>query len=156
MSTPRTLFTVLLVFPSICCSPSSDSSRSDDSALPLNFKIEIAEGGGFTGMWNGFAILAGDSVLEWSGRPPEVHPMYAGQLSHDTTAALWRTIRDGHFMDIPPKANPGNYTRTLSITVGGPPHEFGWSPGTEADSVSSAILNFRTRCLQAIHQALGR
>lgn len=155
MRVSRTLITVLLVFPSFCCSPSSDSSRADVS-LPSNFKIEVAEGGGFTGMWSGYSILPGDSILEWNGRPGEMHTTYAGRLPHDTTIALLHEVKAGHLLDVRPNVVPGNYTHTLSIALDGSAHEFGWASGVEADNVSPVVVNFRSRCLSAIHKALGR
>ncbi len=146
---------LFFLFSAFACSPTSESSRIDRSEIPSSYKIVIGEGGGFAGLWTGYSILPGDTLLEWRGRTPEENAVFAGMLPTDTVAVLWHEIRSQQLLEHAPTAVQANFVQTLSITLDGKEHEFGWLVSTDRDTTAAMAREFRARCLKTIHESLG-
>lgn len=155
MNIQRMSIPLFFLFSAFACSPSSESSRIDRSEIPSSYKIVIGEGGGFAGLWTGYSILPGDTLLEWHGRTPEENAVFAGTLPTDTVAVLWHEIRSQQLLDHAPTAVQANFVQILSITLDGKDHDFGWLVSTDRDTTASQAREFRARCLKAIHESLG-
>ena len=151
----RAILVLLFLLLPIGCSPTSSSSRVAPPSVPSDLRIVIGEGGGITGLWSGYSILAGDTLLTWKGQSMGENPTFAGRFPHDTVLALWETIRGLHLLDQASHSIHANYIQVLSISVGGSEHGFSWEPSFAEDSTVAVARGFRTRCLRAVHASLG-
>ncbi len=138
------------------CSSAAPTFHSQTPDIPAKFTIDVGEGGGFTGLWSGYSIVTGDTLLVWSGKSMGENPRYAGTLQHDTITALWSTISADHLIEKPSIDTSSNFTRTVVISANGAVHRFSWIPTSTPDTAIAAVSAFRDRCLRAIHQALNR
>ncbi len=146
---------VLAVFQA--CSPSHSTMNSTEGipAVPPDLKIILGDGGGLAGTWNGFTVIAPDSILRWKGSEPGVNPAPAGVLDRDTLLTWWQFIRDQRIMQKPSIRKTANYLQALSFLTGGTRVDFVWSPSADNDSTIAAMAAFRARCLRAIRQSLN-
>lgn len=150
---PKVWIVSLLLFSKLACSPSS-STHNEPVPLPADLQIVLGEGGGFSGLWSGYSIHAGDTVFEWKGRSFGENPVFAGTLPHDSISVLWQQAYELRLLDRPSKVVHANYVQALKISADGSEHMFTWEPMNSADSTTASAVAFRARCLGTIRNSL--
>lgn len=144
----------LLTIFSLACSSSSSTSKSELPKVPSDLRITIGSGGGFSGIWKGYTLLAGDSIMEWEGKSIGENPKYVGTLRRDTLAQLWQTVQDEHFLEQQSHTVAANFVQLFTVSAGGVEREFIWQPSTHSDTTGMGAKVFRTRCLATVREAL--
>jgi hypothetical protein len=116
------------------CSQSDDSSQKDlvlsqtgQAPLPSDLTITFGEGGGVTGMWEGFTIHPDGAVLRWHGREPGADPQQAGRLPETTRRALWTEIGRMDFFNNQ-SSEAGDLTRFVQVIADKKSHRVQWVP----------------------------
>jgi hypothetical protein len=113
----------VLVFNSLlslsCSSSPQSGSDSESRHVPGDFQITVGQGGGISGIWQGYAIRGGDSVYAWTGREPESNSTFLGLIPADSLLALWNVLGSTHLLDSASVRTYSNYSRMLSIRVSG-------------------------------------
>ena len=145
----------VLIFSSFlfsCSSSSQSDNLSHASAVPPDFRVVTGEGGGFSGLWNGWAIGPRDSVSSWKGRDFGENATFTGRLRPDSLAALWMAVDASHLLDSASNAGATNFTRTLLLRAKGTERKLSWAPGTKTSAAE--VLYFR--CQTAAARATGQ
>ncbi len=119
-------FVALLCFLTSC--HSKDSTRTDESSVPLphDFRIVIGEGGGFTGLWNGHTVDSTGTVFTWRGAMAEENAKKTGTLSQRRLNELWQSINRERFFEVD-TSGTGNMTVLFVITANGRVHRNSWA-----------------------------
>src|SRR5262247_1248393 len=52
------------------CSKENKSAAQGAEALPSDFRFAFGQGGGFTGMWQGYTIDSSGAIYAWQGKMP--------------------------------------------------------------------------------------
>ncbi|MCK4306419.1 MAG: hypothetical protein KAY24_19410 [Candidatus Eisenbacteria sp.] len=122
-------------------SSQTGKSRSSAGALPTDLTIVFGEGGGFTGLWEGYTIQPDGNVLHWRGPVAEQDPQQVGRLSETDRRDLWAKIRQQDFF-AQESREPGELTRFFRVTADGKTHQIQWVPqiGTAQDTFVPAEL----------------
>jgi hypothetical protein len=139
----------------LSCTTSGTTSEHARAPVPADLKITVGSGGGISGLWKGYSILASDSVLEWEGKSVGDNVRFAGRLSPDTLALWWDAIRDQRLLDRPSRTLAANFVQLISVSAGGTEHIFMWEPGIQADTTAMSAQVLRARCLNALQNSLG-
>jgi len=150
------MIVTLLLLTHVGCTPTSDSTHNDSNSFPADLKIVFGEGGGFSGLWSGYAIHTGDTVFQWKGKSFGENPVFAGTLPHDSLEALWQVMRELRLLECPSNVIRANYVQALAVTADSSEHMFAWEPSMSADSTMASAIEFRARCLNAIRNSLQR
>ncbi len=153
----RLCITALMLALLQACSPSRSTVSSSEGvpAVPPDLKIVLGDGGGIAGMWNGYTVIAPDSILRWKGSEPGLNPAPAGVLDRDTVLAWWQFIRDQRIMQKPSIRKTANYLQGISILTGESRVDFVWPLSAANDSTIAAMAAFRARCLRTIRRSLN-
>jgi hypothetical protein len=138
---------------------SSDLSGNDLTGkcqkIPVDFKILVGEGGGFTGERHGYTLAADGTIVAWSAIADTQSAQEVGTMSPDTVRGFWDTAREQRLMERGSQTATGNFVQTISITARDSTVTFSWIP-VFTGSPRSDIADFRFRCYEAIHAALKR
>ena len=124
----------------VACSSAKEGNSSQQSPLPGDFFIEVGEGGGFTGLWQGYSVDSTGAVQELSGRTLGAARAPVGTLSADSLRSLWRHITESGILSEAPSLAAGNMTRTLTITAHGATTRYSW-PKSLSPERSTARLD---------------
>jgi hypothetical protein len=130
--------------------------HNNSTPVPADLKIVFGEGGGFSGLWSGYTILAGDTVFSWKGKSFGENPTFAGTLPHDSLESLWQVIQELQLLERPSNVIRANYVQALAVSAHGADHMFAWEPSMSADSTMASAIAIRTRCLSTISSSLHR
>lgn len=107
-----------------CSSGRSNGTMSD--SVPKDFKLSFGEGGGITGRWIGFTIVADGSVLKWDGGRAEENVTARTKLSSEELSTLWQRVKIlQHVTDS--VLEKGNITYYLRLTANATSREFTWT-----------------------------
>jgi hypothetical protein len=93
--------------------------------MPTDFQLVIGEGGGFTGLWSGYAVDSIGTVSSWRGTSPDQNLKRTLKLARPQFDKLWQMIANAHFFDID-STGTGNMTITMQVTAGGKVHRTSW------------------------------
>jgi hypothetical protein len=117
----------------LACSASrlDDISQESGPLPPKDFHCEVGEGGGFTGLWNGYDVDSTGNVLSLSGRRPNELRTHRGSLSEGPFKALWRHIVESGVLTNPYTSSTGNMTRSLVVSANGRTVRLTWVEGEE-------------------------
>jgi hypothetical protein len=126
------------------------------SAIPSDLRVMVGDGGGFSGLWTGFTITAGDSVYRWTGRFPGDNAAFYGFLPADSLRALWRTIESSRLLDSSSTDAQANVVHTLNVRALGRERSFAWgetpSPGGASASAYSMVVRIRSILAQRLQK----
>ena len=121
----------MLIVGGCSCSSSSEVSQSStEHGVPPDFKMVLGEGGGMTGYWSGYTIVADGSIVEWNGPVAGSNERPAGTLQASETAAIWRDIIETEFFDQEIDER-GEITAFVKVIADSIEHRVSWVPGVE-------------------------
>jgi hypothetical protein len=126
------------------------SSNTAAQRVPSDLVIRFAEGGGFTGRWEGAAITGDGTVRSWSPGVRDSVFVALGKLSSSTMNALWQKIEKEGLLDRPGGGAAGNMTRSIQLTSGGKTVEVRWSYGSTPDARTQPFAAFYEQCRTAV------
>lgn len=115
---------------------SLDTTRSKSSSqlsAPVDFRLVIGEGGGFTGQWNGYIVDSTGTVSSWRGISPEQDVKWTAKLGRQQFEELWQMIFNARFFDID-TTGTGNMTVAMQVTANGTVHRTSWAKPSETRS----------------------
>ena len=141
--------TLLLVVGITGCANSAIQTDAAIATVPEDFSIVFGQGGGFTGLWNGFTIRANGSVLAWSGPIQNENSEVIGTLHSEQIQALWGQIKEADYFNQESRES-GNMTTFMEITADSIVHRTSWIPhleGIEEPTSPLEILYFSARAL---------
>jgi hypothetical protein len=101
-------------------SPHAEQKRSchevtfDDEALLL----EVSEGGGFTGFWQGRAVDLTGNVFSWEQQGTQRQVTHLGRLDCRTLKEL-QDLLNLSGLELEPQGLPGNMTRVIRARING-------------------------------------
>ena len=127
------LMIALLAF---ACSKTKKPAGSNSQDIPADLQIQFGEGGGFTGMWQGYTIQADGTVSTWQGRTVGDKPEVIGKLSSEQLQALWREVQSADFF-AQSLSETGNMTAILQVTANKKQHVVKW-PAASAQALPQA------------------
>ena len=99
---------------------------------PEDFTIRFGQGGGFSGLWQGYTIRPDGTVWQWSGAVAGRDEEPAGQLSVAQMDALWQRVEASDFFDQDTRV-VGNMTAFIEVQAGGRTHRGSWIPRVLGD-----------------------
>ncbi len=135
----------VLLFVACSAGRTDDTSQETGPLPPGDFHCEVGEGGGFTGLWNGFDVDSTGNVSRLSGRRPNELRTPQGSLPEGAFKALWRHIVESSILTNPYTPTTGNMTRSLIVTANRRTVRITWVEGEE-----------RTRALDQVYTRLMR
>ena len=109
------LVLILLFCTSLIC---SFFSCSTTFTYPKDLVIEIGSGGGFTGLWSGYSLLADGAVISWKGKKQGDNPKEYQKLNEEKVQKIWNLIESSKAFEIKYQ-EPGNLSKSLRISAGG-------------------------------------
>ena len=146
MPVPRLTLTVFMAVSLLTgCGPKKQeesAERSDaraENRPPADFAAMVGQGGGVTGLWQGYTMEAGGDVQAWEGRMAGENPKPAGRLGRDDRSRLWRLVQEKSFLSMEPGV-PGNMTYFLEVTADAKTHRVQWSDATGAGNGADTVL----------------
>ncbi len=117
------------------------------------FSLLFGEGGGITGLWQGFTVGADGLILRWEGRVAGENAKTAGFLSRDELVSIWKRSTELGLL-APGISQKGDLTYYVLLTSNGSKKEYTW---IEDGSSSSKILhNFYSYCRLLIEQKMNK
>ncbi len=146
---PMTRFAPLMVglLSIAACTSSRDTALQE---IPSGFRVAIAEGGGFTGLWQGYTVHADGSVDEWSGSTGQTSTRQQTPLSPQTLRELWTTFYADSTLQHQSIAEAGDLTRTLEVTAGQDTFRYSWVPRPSAQGLAGALQAYYHLVLQQV------
>ncbi|MBF8294008.1 MAG: hypothetical protein HW389_553 [Bacteroidetes bacterium] len=146
----RFLALILGLFSFSCYSHDTTKSVSNSQvSAPIDFRLVIGEGGGFTGQWNGYTVDSLGTVFAWSGMMAEENPRRLTKLTHRLFNELWQNIEDARFFDVD-ASGTGNITQLMIVSANGKLHSASWAKGTVAESSTSPVQRLYASCRTVI------
>ncbi len=118
--------------------------------VPADFRVAIAEGGGFTGLWQGYSVRADGSVEEWSGPAGRTATTHLGTLSAGAVGQLWNAFRADTLLQGHEFEESGDLTRTLEITADQQTLHHRWIPRSTPDGQAAALQTYYHLVLQHV------
>ncbi len=108
-----------------------DTSKADPAPdPPADFALMLGQGGGFAGLWEGYAIAPDGAVTAWKGYVAGDNAAPADTLTAAQRQALWERIEVAGFFDYE-REETGNITAFLEVTADGRTHRASWIPRVE-------------------------
>lgn len=147
----RTILLVAVLLGTASCTSSRDAAQE---YLPPDFHVEIAEGGGFTGLWQGYAVERDGTVTEWSGTPGNATTRTRRTLAANAVLDLWNAYSADSSLHNQTSDQTGDLTRTLVVTAEKKTVRFSWVPRPSADGTVAALQRYYHFVLQ--HATAGR
>jgi hypothetical protein len=133
----------------------SSKQAVNGKRIPDDLTIVVGQGGGFTGLWQGYTIRADGSVLEWHGKAPEANSNLKGRITQQRLLSIWNQIEQQHFFSIDAREY-GNMTITMRVTANQRTHEVSWPGGTEQSALSADLKALYDFCVDAARSADGK
>ena len=134
------------------CSKENKSSAPGTDKPPADFNLVFGEGGGFTGLWQGFAIHADGTVTSWQGKAPGENAKPSGKLSGKQMKALWQEIHKSSFFSQEMNER-GNMTAIMRVTANGATKELAWIPQFDAAAAAkTAPQQLQQNCRQLVEK----
>ncbi len=135
------------------CSKENKSSPQETDKPPADFSLVFGEGGGFTGLWQGYTINAEGSISSWQGRMAGENAKPSGQLSGKQMKALWQELHKTSFFT-QESDERGNMTAIMRVTANGATKELAWIPQMNAASAAkTAPQQLQQYCRQLVEEA---
>jgi hypothetical protein len=143
------------------CSRSDDPAQKDlvqsqtsQAPLPSDLTITFGEGGGITGLWEGFTVRPDGAVLRWRGRAPDTDPEPAGHLPEGMRRALWAEIRRLDFFN-DQSSEVGDLTRFVQVTADNKSHRVQWIPRMGHAQEGHVLTMLYKQCQATAEKAEG-
>ena len=155
-----TVFTIMIWLAPGCRSsgttpsPSSSAiapSNSEAMPVPEDFRLVCGQGGGFTGLWDGFTVQADGQVFSWSGRMAEENLTPAGKLDSEKVNALSSRLEQLGFFSMRLEEY-GNMTAIIDLTSGGQQHRVSWPPKIGGLDTFTPIDSFYVECISTLRE----
>ena len=134
---------------------SAETTKPDltpSSTIPSDFQLVIGEGGGFTGLWNGYVVDSTGAVSTWRGISPEQNAKRTAKLARQQFAKLWQTIVNARFFDID-SSGTGNVTVAMQVTANGTVHRTSWAKPTGTQSPLTPVQVLYDSCRTIVTRA---
>ncbi|MGH7496739.1 MAG: hypothetical protein ACREOO_30680 [bacterium] len=119
------------------CSKENKSAAQGADKLPSDFRLVFGEGGGFTGMWQGYTIDSSGAIYSWQGKLAGENPRSAGKLSATQIKALWQEIQKADLLGQELNER-GNMTSIMRVTANGVTKELAWIPRMDATATAAS------------------
>ncbi|MCA9735330.1 MAG: hypothetical protein H6696_03770 [Deferribacteres bacterium] len=142
-------FASLLVLAIFIACTGNHENKNSDSSPPDDLTIVFGEGGGITGLWQGYTIESDGSVLTWQGRVAEANPTAAGKISEEALSRLWQSINENKIFT-QSGTEPGNITRFLRITSKKQKKQLNWAQSV--NDKTSELNQFYDLCREIVSQ----
>jgi hypothetical protein len=142
-----------LVLGTLAVACSSSGTGDNAAGVPPDLRILVGQGGGFSGLWSGYALNAGDSVFRCNGRLPGENPVWVGLIPHDSLRALWRSIDVLSLLDSASADARANLVHMIAIRAHGRERSFSWVEHAPA-GVAPPVLALNARIQGLLAQSL--
>lgn len=147
---PR-MVTVVMVLASVAglggCRSCPDTDRP--SHVPDDFRVTLAKGGGFTGLWQGQTLLGTGAVWRWSGFGAASDSTLVGVLPRAVVDSVWADVLATGLLDREVRGS-GNLSARISISGAGRSAELSWASGLSLDTPQTPEEDFYGRTLTRI------
>lgn len=112
------------------CQP---SARPEAAApTPEDFTLRFGQGGGFSGLWQGYTIRPDGGVTQWNGPAAGANEEPAGRLSRAQMDSLWQRVEAAGFFSQDTR-EVGNMTAFIEVQAEGRTHRASWIPRVVGD-----------------------
>ena len=142
----------VIIAAGISCSKTNKQASSFAQEVPDDFSIQFGEGGGFTGMWQGYTIKANGDILSWQGRTYGENPESVGTLSQEDVQTIWREVQQASFFS-QTLSETGNMTAIMRVTANDKRHEVSWAATAAQAQQAVALINLREQCRKMVEKA---
>ena len=132
------------------------SSALPGNDVPRDFAVEIAEGGGFTGIWQGYRIESDGQIFVWDGRSKPDTFTFTGRLSMKDLRTLWNEVSSARLIGYKPFHTPGNLTRRVYLQSNGQSIDVSWSVGPTPFELVRPFDTFFRHCREIAQRVSNR
>jgi hypothetical protein len=147
--------TFLFLLLGACSKENKSSARSADK-VPADFNLIFGDGGGFTGLWQGYTVDANGAIYSWQGKIAGENAKPAGKFSAKQMKSLWREIQKADLFTQELDEH-GNMTSIMRVTANGATKELAWIPQLGATTAAtSAPQELRKYCQTLVEKAVKK